>query len=177
MDATFFDYLQRLEILAFFSGYPLIYALVFFVFGNKKSKSVLSRKIPVLLQYTYAFVGTLFLGLQLNNLYPDYSIENIQLAFQEPYLKIWGFLSLLFWIPALSKKTIFSLFHSLVFFFLLVKDLFMYLIRGTGQSMIKNEMKIYSDSLLLNVIVLIAMIIIYNLFIRFKTLKKSTSGL
>lgn len=177
MDTSIFDHIQQLELLAFFSGYPLIYALVLFFFGNKKSNSVKSGKIPALLPFAYAFVGTLFFGLQINNLHPDYSIENLQLAFHDPYLKIWGLLSLLFWFPALSKRRIFSLFHSLVFFFLLAKDLFLYLKQGTDQDLIRNEMKIYSDSLLLNVIALFATILIYNLFIRFKTIKKTNNGL
>src|ERR1043165_5803649 len=101
MNESFFGYLQRLEMMAFFSGYPLIYAIAFFIAGNKPSKTSIKRKIVSLLPFAYALVGTLFLGLQLNKLYPDYSFENIKLTTEEPFLKIWGLLSLLFWIPAL----------------------------------------------------------------------------
>ena len=150
MDVNFFEYLQRLEMMAFFSGYPFIYALVIFIFGSKQSKSTFGSRLISLLPFGYALVGTLFLGLQFSNLYPDYSIENIKLNFNEPYLKIWGILSLLFWIPAFSKKKVLSLLHSLPFFFFLAKELLLHLFGAANQSLIHNEMKIYTDSLLLN---------------------------
>lgn len=167
MDLAFFDYLQRLEMMAFFSGYPLVYAIAFFIAGKQKSKSGLKGKIVSLLPYSYALVGTLFLGLQLNNLYPDYTFENIKLTTQEPYLKIWGLLALLFWIPALRKKPVISLLHSLVFFSLLAKDLFRHTFQSsTDMNIIRNDMKIYSDSLILNLGVLAVVSIFYFLIIR-----------
>ena len=150
MDTSFFDYLQQLELIAFFSGYPLIYALIVVFAGKNQSKRSFKNKLVLLLPFAYALVGTLYLGLQLKNLYPDYSIENIKQIFQGSYLKIWGILSMLFWIPVFSRKTIFSLLHSLIFFFLLGKTLFLYLFKATEQINISNEMKIYTDSLLLN---------------------------
>ncbi len=39
MDNSFFSYLQRIELLAFFSGYPLIYTLIVFTAGNQRSKN------------------------------------------------------------------------------------------------------------------------------------------
>lgn len=167
MDSSFFDYLQRLEMMAFFSGYPLIYAIASFIAGKHQSKTSIKRKIVSLLPYSYALVGTLFLGLQLNNLYPDYTFENIKLTTQEPYLKIWGLLALLFWIPAFAKKPVISLMHSLVFFFFLAKDLFLHTFQPSADKhIIRNEMKIYSDSLILNLGALAAVSIFYFLIIR-----------
>lgn len=156
MDNSFFAYLQQLELMFFFSGYPLIYAFTLFIAGNQQSdsyriKNSFKRRIVSVLPYAYALVGTLYLGLQLKNLYPDYSLENIKLLMQQPYLVTWGILSILFWIPALSKKKVLSLIHSLVFFFFFVRDLFLQLSASSAdKSIVRNDMKIYTISLLLN---------------------------
>ena len=161
--------------MAFFSGYPLIYAFVFFIAGFQHTKTSFISTVASLLPFAYAFVGTLFLGLQIRNLYPDFSIENIALNFNESYLKIWGLLSLLFWIPFLGKKPILSLIHSLVFFFYLTIDLFLYAINSSvAKADVKNEMKIYSDSLILNLAALVVILLIYFFLRRFKIIKDSS---
>ena len=72
--------MERLELMAFFSGYPLLYAVILFIGGNQQVKNNVQSRIVSLLPFAYALVGTLYMGLQLNNLYPDYSIENIKLT-------------------------------------------------------------------------------------------------
>ena len=162
MEDSFFSYLQRLELLAFFSGYPLLYAIVVFIAGKEQSKTTIKGRIVSMLPYGYALVGTLYLGLQLKNLYPDYSFENIKLAMQLPFLIIWGILSILFWMPALSKKSVLSLLHSLVFFFILAGDLFTH---STDKSVIRNDMNIYSNSLLINLATFGFLVLISNLVV------------
>ena len=97
MDDSFFAYLQRLELIAFFSGYPLLYTIVLFIAGNWKSNSNSKKRIISCLPFTYALTGTLYLGLQIRNLFPVYTIENIKQAIQYPWLLAWGLLSILFW--------------------------------------------------------------------------------
>jgi hypothetical protein len=152
MNNSFFLYLQQLELMAFFSGYPLLYAVIHFIAGKRQSTNKSNKNtITSFLPFAYALVGTLYLGLQLKNLYPDYSFENIKLSIQQPFLVIWGLLSILFWIPALSKKSVLSLIHSLVFFFFLIRDLFLQSYASAAdKNIVKNDMKIYTDSLLLN---------------------------
>lgn len=169
MDNSFFAYLQKLELMAFFSGYPLLYAFIFFITGNKQTKNNFRSKVVPLLPFAYALTGTLYLGLQLKNLYPDYSFETIKLTIQQPWLFTWGLLSILFWIPALGKKPVLSLLHSLVFFFFLVRDLFLHSFQSSaGNDVVRNDMKIYTDSLLLNLGALILVILISLLITRFK---------
>lgn len=171
MGDNFFSYLQQLELMAFFSGYPLLYAIIN-VFAGNSNREVL-KKLPSILPYAYALVGSLFLGLQLKNLYPDYSFENIKLSVQQPILQIWALLSLLFWIPALAKKPVFSLLHSFVFFFFLLRDLLSHLFESaTDKNILRNDMKVYTDSLLLNLGALIVLATIY-LIVRFGLKKKS----
>jgi hypothetical protein len=169
MDDSFFAYLQRLELMAFFSGFPLLYAVIMVMAGNKQSKTSFRNRLVPLLPYAYALTGTLFLGLQLRNLYPDYSIENIKNNFPQPWLMAWGALSVLFWIPAFAKKPFFSLLHSLVFFFFLLKDIIRQFSASTAdKNLVRNDMKIYTDSLLLNLGAFGLLVLIIFLFTRYK---------
>ena len=165
MDDNFLAYLERLEILTFFSGYPLVYIIIMVIAGNQSTKSGIRNKLPSLLPFAYALVGILFLGLQLRNLYPDYSVESIRRSIQQPYLKVWGLLAILFWIPAFGRKRIWSLIHSLVFFFLLVKELFYQQFQATSfdNNIVKNNMKIYTASLILNLVALAVITVLYSL--------------
>jgi hypothetical protein len=165
MDNNFFNYLQQLEMMAFFSGFPLVYAFVFVIAGKKQVRRDIMERTVRLLPVAYALAGTLWLGLQLKNLYPDYSPEHISLAMQNPWLTVWGLLSILFWIPLFSKRPLFALIHSLVFFFFLLKELFYHSLGKSDTSTIRNYMKIYTDSLLLNLICLVFLLAIsYLLF-------------
>lgn len=166
MDGNFFAYLERLELLAFFSAYPLLYAIINVIAGNSTRKAL--KKIPSLLPYSYALTGTLYLGLQLRNLYPDYSFENILTSAQQPFLKIWALISILFWIPSMGKKPVISLLHSFVFFFFLLKDILSELFTSSAdKNLIRNDMKLYTDSFVLNLGTFILLLIIYFL-VRFK---------
>jgi hypothetical protein len=172
MDSSFFEYIQQLEKMAFFSGYPLVYAIVFFIAGEKNLRTRYKKRIVSVLPYAYALVGTLYLGLQLRNLYPDFSVENIRMMLIQPYLTIWALLSILFWIPALGKKPVLSLIHSLVFFFILLKDLISYLFQYSADIyVVRNEMKIYTDSLLLNLTAVIIISFVFFLLSRFRVKK------
>jgi hypothetical protein len=51
------SYLQQLEILAFFSGYPLVYAVVAFLKSTAKSRSSIKNSAFILLPFAYAIVG------------------------------------------------------------------------------------------------------------------------
>jgi hypothetical protein len=151
MGNSFFAYLQQLELMAFFSGYPLLYAIILFVAGKKQLQNNFKNRMVSVLPFAYALIGTLYLGLQLKKLHFNYSSENVAQMTHQPYLVIWGLLSILFWIPALSKRKELSLIHSLVFFFFLIRDI---IIQTTSSSadryMLKNDMRIYTISFLLN---------------------------
>ncbi|HZX57999.1 MAG TPA: hypothetical protein VFE54_04715 [Mucilaginibacter sp.] len=164
MDNSFLAYLQRLELIGFFSGYPLIYTIALFIAGNQRLKNTFISRIAPLLPFSYALVGTLFLGFELKKLYPDYSVEHIKQAIEHPYLVIWGLLAILFWISALSKKIFFSLLHSLVFFFLIVSDIFMQLNSSADSDIVRNDMKVYTSSLFLNLCTLAFLVLISFLF-------------
>ena len=160
MGNSFFVYLQQLELMAFFSGYPLLYAIIIYFAGNKRPGNNFKNRIVSVLPYAYAFIGTLYLGLQLKKLYFNYSSENIKQMTHLPWLMIWALLSILFWIPALNKKKVLSLLHSLVFFFFLLKDIVLQYTSSVDQNILKNDMRIYTISLLLNVGAFVLMLLL-----------------
>ena len=173
MGNSIFIYVEQLEMLAFFSGYPLVYYLVRILTRNTSYKNIRGAELVSILPFAYALIGTLYLGLQLKNLYPDYSIENVRHRIQQPYLYIWALLSLLFWISFIAQRKILSVLHSLVFFFIIVKDLFF---RLTGlivdRDILKNDMKVYSVSVVLNLAAFILLaLLIFLISFRKKYLK------
>ena len=161
----------QLEMLAFFSGYPLVYYLVRFFARHASLKNISAAELVSILPFAYALTGTLFLGLQLKNVYPVYTIEHVRHRIQQPYLFIWALLSLLFWIPAISKRQILSVLHSLVFFLIIVRDLY-YQLTGLSseRNILKNDMTVYTISILLNLAAFIFISLscfIYNLRIKY----------
>ena len=175
MPDSFFAYTEWVELETFFSGYLLVYAIIYLVASNQAATGFVKARVLPKLPLAYAFAGTLYLGLQLKNAYPDYTIEHLTTGVQLPYLRIWGLISVLFWIPLLQKKAVFSLLHSSVFFFLLMKSLFLQLFTSSpGNDMARNNMKIYSVSIVLNLVALFLVTIISLLIARFKRKKRST---
>lgn len=168
MGNNLFAYLQQLELLAFFSGYPLLYLIIIIFAEKKESGNNFKKRIVSVLPLSYALVGTLFLGLQLKNFYLSYSSGNIGLAIHHPFLMIWGLLAILFWIRLFRKKEWFSLFHSLVFFLILVKDIFLQIGTSVDENILRNDMRIYTASLLLNSSAFILMAILYFFFLQNK---------
>src|SRR6185312_15476339 len=160
MGNSFFVYLQQLELMAFFSGYPLVYAIIIYFAGNKRSKNNFKASMVSVLPYAYALIGTLYLGLQLKKLYFNYSSGNIKQMMHLPWLMLWALLSILFWIPALNKKKVLSLLHSLVFFFFLLKDIVLQYTSSADPNILKNDMRIYTISLLLNIGAFVLMLLL-----------------
>ncbi len=58
MGNTLFAYLQQLELMVFFSGYPLLYAFITFLASNKKSENSFKTSMASLLPYSYALTRT-----------------------------------------------------------------------------------------------------------------------
>jgi len=168
MDNSFFAYIQELELIAFFSGFPLIYALILLACESSRLNQDFKNRLTYLLPYGYALAGTLYLGLLLKNLYPVYFLENIQ----NPYLTSWGILAVLFWIPALGKKSIISLLHSLVILSVLVINQLTLLVSNSPDiNMIRNNMKVYTISLMIN-LGTFTCLLIFSLALRYFIKKK-----
>lgn len=162
-------YIERLELLGFFSGYPLIYLIILSLAGNRSTRTPFKNKLVSFLPLAYALTGTLYWGLQLRNLYPDYSLSHIKSEVQFPILKIWGLITIIFWLPVFRKKVVISLFHSLVFLYLILKTIYQqFLSIAADKDVFKNNMKVYFDSILLNAATFVAIIVLFFLISRIK---------
>lgn len=167
-------YIQRLELMAFFAGYPLVYSLVHFI-ANLGSGNAGRRlgKPAALMPYAYALTATLFLGLVFREITMDHQENSNLSSFPIIYLRLWGILATVFWIPAMSRRPVYSLLHSMVFFLLWLLDLIKGMNEVNGKEMVGNDMKIYTDSLILNFICF-GLILALNYFQR-RILQKKRS--
>lgn len=161
MELNFFSYLRLLEIIAFFSGYPLIYLAVVVIAGKNPEPGGFRWNLPRLLPYGYAFIGTLYLGLQLKYGYVYLTGKGGNYLFTQPYLSLWGLLSVLNWLPYIAKNRMISLAHSMVFLGILIWDLFSRWRISGNMPMVHNDMNIYWLSVLLNAAALIVMVMLY----------------
>ncbi|MCO5946273.1 hypothetical protein [Mucilaginibacter flavidus] len=170
MNSSFLAYIQKLEAMAFFSGYALVYTVILFILGNRRLKGKLSDRVISFLPASYALISILFLGFQLKKLYPDYSFEHIQFTIQQPFLVIWGLLPIAFLAPFFYKRPVLSLLHSCLFFYFVVSDLFFLAITPSADNnIVKNDMRVLAASIILN-LALPGLITI--LFLAFSYLKK-----
>jgi hypothetical protein len=168
MGDSFFAYLQQMELMAFFSGYPLVYAIVVALAGKPALNKNFKTRLPYLLPNAYALVGTLYLGYEAKKFYPNYSFENIEQNILLPYLFIWALLSLLFWIPSISRIKWLSLLHSLVFFYFIMRDLGLQIFKPSpGNDVIDNDMRMFTVSLVLNLGALALVLLAFFLSQRF----------
>lgn len=175
MNQSFLEYLDRLELMVFFCGYPVLYAIVQFTGNfNTTGKFPINARLVKLLPYSYAFTGILYLGLVLKNMSPDISFDNLAHYFGGISLRLWALLSLLFWIPLFSRKPLFSLLHSLVFFYFLVADIIKAISSDTAADMVKNDMKIYFTSILINIVSFIVIALIFFICQRLRSKKERT---
>lgn len=173
MNGDFFLTIERLELISFFAAYPLLYLFINFLGDSFKSQSRIINRLKLLLPYAYALTGLAFIAYQLYNLYPNLSFQQIKDSTQLPVLKIWAFISILFFVPLFAKKTALSLLHSFVFFFLLLQDLY-YQLSGKNEMLytIKNDMKVYTDSFLLQTSSLIILFIILSIIKKVRSKKQ-----
>ena len=164
MGDSLIKYVEWVEVQTFFSGYILVYVLV--LWGNnylhltRFFKNNLLKKLPL----AYALTGTFYLCFQLKNAVPDFELHF-------SFLKVWGFISVLFWIPALQRKPVYSVLHNSIFFLLMLYDSCVQLFSPSGSSNYAvNNMKIYLISFLIN---LTTIMIIYVIFLILKPVDKA----
>ena len=162
MGEDFFITIERLELISFFAAYPLLYFFIHFTAESFKVQSKFFGKIKSLLPYAYALSGLAFTGYQIHNLYPDFSVQHIKDSNQLLFLKVWAIFSIIFLMPFFARKPIISLLHSLIFFSLLLQDLYQHL-SGNKENIytVKNDMKVYTDSILIQITALIVIIVLY----------------
>lgn len=172
----FFAYLEKLELIAFFAGFPLIYFLVV-SYKNQllSSKYAFPKQIPGNLKYGYALTVLLYVGMkvyqQVGN--PDgFHLSNLYIG-ENRYLIIWAFAGLIFWLPFLKSKPILALLHSLVFFFLFLLFIYLYIKGEADKAVVTNSTQLYFYSILLNAITILIVSALQFIFSRMKKSKEA----
>jgi hypothetical protein len=165
MNDSFIVYIERLELLTFFSGYPLVYTFAHFIAGsNLKQRDHFKSALIPCLPKGYALAGTIFFLLLVREVLIPSGIPNMAPGYNITPLKIWGLLAFFFWIPALNRKPYYSLLHSMVFFIILFKDLITGSSAASGKDILSNDMKVYTVSLVLNILCLFTILTINWIF-------------
>jgi hypothetical protein len=161
-------YIEWIELQSFFSGYLFVYATFYMIASNYHTSNVVKNKVLPNLPVAYAVVGTLYLGLQLKNAYISH-LNYFTTYVQFPYLKIWGILSIFFWLPLLHRKGLFSVLHNMVFFILILNSSFLqFWFPSNGDRLATNNAWIYTASIIINLVALVFTIFISSLISRFK---------
>ena len=167
---------ERLEMIAFFAGYPLVFYVIYFFARKTLQRPAFKNRAIYLFPLAYALIGTLYWGLQLRNWYPDYQIKNIVNNTHYIYSKIWALLAIIFWLPFFFKRPFLSVFHSLFFFFSLLYDIFSQLVlHDQDIYTLRNEMKVYTASLLVNLSALMIISMFYLPIIYLKNIGRISS--
>lgn len=168
-------YLQQLEILAFFSGYPIVYAITAALKNPGSGRNGIVNKAFYLLPIVYVFLGLLYIGLLLRNFYPNYSFELIKYQIQIPFYVCWAISSLFFIIPWLRSRPFICLLHSLIFFYLIVRNFYLQLSAPeTDKNVLRNHMNIYFISIMFNILILTVLLLISYFIQRLRKRKGST---
>jgi hypothetical protein len=155
MEDEFLGNFEKFELMAFFSGFAIVYLIMN---GIWRSDRIFGMAKGRIFSYGYALTATLFLGYTARKLFMGSGLE-MQFHFYHPFLYLFGLLAVLFWIPALTGRSMPILVHSLVFFSMIPLDIISYF-RGTaGRDQIRNDMNMLSLSIIFNVSTLILVFI------------------
>ena len=176
MEISLAAYIQQMELIAFFAGYPLVFILIQVLANARNKPTPLMNRLKQLLPLAYALTGTLYFGLTVKNILATYSFSNNFQLPENPWLAVWALLSLLMWFKLFRRYPIVGLLHSLVFFFLFAKEIYFYAVAQSGKERVLIDMKLYTDSLLINAACLLATYLFYALWQRFFVRKPSTPG-
>ena len=167
----FFAYLEKLELIAFFAGFPLIYFLVM-AYKNQlqSSKYAFLKQIPNHLSFGYALAVLLYVGMkvyqQISN-QDGFHFSNLFIGDNRYYI-IWAYAGLIFWLPFLKSKPILVLLHSLVFFFIFLFFIYLYINGEAEKAVVTNSTQLYFYSILLNCFTVLFATTLFLIFSRNK---------
>ncbi|OIR05095.1 hypothetical protein GALL_129110 [mine drainage metagenome] len=160
-----FEYIGKLELIAFFSAFPLVYYIVFYIASDIPwIHSPHIKKLPVYLPRAYALTVTLYCAMKINEYLPVHiSTFSFDLTSPYFYLKGWAFAGLLFWLPGIRTKSKWALVHSIPFILLIVYDFFNYYHHTIETEVLHNEMRLYFVSVLINLVTLLMVALYFGI--------------
>lgn len=108
-----FSFVWWIYFCIFFSGYPWIYILVYFISKRKSMHHPIAEKISPLLPLAYALVATCFWLLVIFAGRLNFVFIRISSAAPSALVILYSLTSLLFFLPTFRRKIFWSFLHSL----------------------------------------------------------------
>jgi hypothetical protein len=164
-----FTYIDKLELIAFFSAFPLFY---FFLIAFYSKPLVMKFKwlksTPEIISIVYATISLLYVGMKLNQWYEQILIGPIQYDIYSYIfiVKCWSIFGLIFFFKSLRSKPMLALAHSSIYFIILLIDFFQYYHHQYDIEAFHNEMRLYFIGLLAYLI--ISFVFFLATYLRFK---------
>ena len=167
----FFTYIEKLELVAFFAGYPLVYFFILLLSNTSFIKYSLREGLIKGLSNAYVIVVFLYIGMKLNHTYNEFNGQGISWNYNHLnfYLKTWAFLGVLFLFRPFKSKPVLLLLHSLVFFIIVAIDILLFMNHKIQIEVVHNEMRLYFLSVLLHLTCIFSVIIYYLLLPKLKS--------
>jgi hypothetical protein len=159
----FFSVFWWIYFFIFFTGYPLLYAAVFFTGKTKNLHHFITERIHPLLPLAYAFVSTIFWILMICTGRMNFIAERIASGTPSVLVILFSLSALLFWLPAFRKNIALSFIHSLPFFLLPPLNMLWKTLshKVVANDYILNLLRIYSAS-----VILYLLAIVFLLFVK-----------
>jgi hypothetical protein len=160
-----FSFFWWIYFCVFFSGYPFIYILFYFIGKRRSMHHAVEEKILPILPLAYALVAICFWLLVITTGRMNFVIQRISSAAPSALVILYSLTSLLFFLLAFRRKIWWSLLHSLPLFVLPFYYIFS---RGTRSQItdredILNLIRIYAAGFMIYIIVMVLMLAIRRL--------------
>ncbi|MBU3743747.1 MAG: hypothetical protein FGM61_04255 [Sediminibacterium sp.] len=140
-----FIYIEQVELIAFFSGLPVIWILINLLFGSKSIGIVIINRI---LPLVYGVLSVLYVGMKMDTYWTNMLAGWLFGNYWHVFLKCWAISAILFLLPIENKFfQRFSFFHALLFYTILLKDLILFFNNALSPELISNEWKMHLISI------------------------------
>ena len=167
MDNSFFAYLKQLEVMVFFSGYPLLCCNYFYC-RRSSIKKQFQHKDCSAITFCICPGGYIISWAAIKKFISWIFCRKNKRWFSTTLINSLGTSLNSFLDTGPGQKTVFSLIHSLVLFFFPAIGLFVQLSSSADKNTFRNDMKIYTVSLLLNVGAFALIVFLFFLFAHLK---------
>jgi hypothetical protein len=150
-----FSFIDKLELIAFFSGYLIVLIFISIIIYNYKSIKWINCLNSILTQ-SYGIIGLMYLGMKIHQYLPTlikYPLSTIQLPLD--FIHILAYLSFIFLFLPIRIGYKISIIHSAIYLSIVLYYTAQYTFyHNLDYSFIHNILNVFIDSLLLNMTIL-----------------------
>jgi hypothetical protein len=164
-----FSFIDKLELISFFSGYLIVLTFVSIIANRYQSINWVVR-LKNILPKSYGVIGLLYLGLKLQQYLPTlikYPLSTIQLRWD--FLHLLAYFSFIFLFTPSKIGYKISLFHGSIYSIIALFLIFQFGLTHTIDHSFKNKITyVFLISILLNFSILFILFIIDRVKIRIR---------